>query len=76
MLAGLRVKDVKKSSRVENLTKSAIMVYFKLPCQRQHRLCTVEESFRAGATLRLTVEVSKVILAFQVKWILQRCWSS
>lgn len=67
MLAGLRVKDVKKTRRVENQTKFAIMVYFKLPSQWQHRLCTVE----AGATLWLTVKVNKNILTFQVKWILQ-----
>lgn len=61
MLAGLRVKDVKKTRREENLTKSAIMVYFKLPSWWQHSLCTVEESFRAGATLRLTVKVNRNI---------------
>lgn len=38
MLAGLRVKDVKKTRRVENLTKSAIMVYFKpVAAQALHR---------------------------------------
>lgn len=33
MLVGLRVKDVKRTRRVENLTKFEIMVYFKLPSQ-------------------------------------------
>lgn len=31
MLADLRDRNVKKRRRVENLTKSAIMFYFKLP---------------------------------------------
>lgn len=75
MLADTRDKEVKGGA--ENLSKSAIMVYFELQNRVRAKTCVSALKRRVSELKsQLTAKVKKVNLASQVKQIVQWCWLS
>lgn len=72
MLADTRDKEVKGGA--ENLSKSAIMVYFEL--QNRVRAKTCVSALKRRVSELKSQLTAKVNLASQVKRIVQWCWLS